>query len=62
VRWGLQDEKFRGGTTVDAALVITVLMPVALVLVVAAPRLGLWPLLLLLLARPSERVVARSRG
>ena len=62
VRWELQDEKFRGVTTVDAALVITVLMAVALVLVVVVPGLGLWPLLLLLLGRPSERVMARSRG
>jgi uncharacterized membrane protein len=61
VRWKLQDENFRGMTTVDAALVITVLMAVALVLVLAAPTLGLWPLLLLLLARPSERVMARTR-
>jgi uncharacterized membrane protein len=62
VRWKLQDEKFRGKTTADAALVITVLMAMALVLVLAAPELSLWPLLLLLLARPSERVMARTRA
>jgi uncharacterized membrane protein len=61
VRWDLQDESFRGKTNVDSALVIAVLMAVALVLVVAAPKLGLWPLLLLVLARPSQRVMARTR-
>jgi uncharacterized membrane protein len=61
VRWRLQDESFRGKTTVDAALVTAALMAVALVLVLAAPALGLWPLLLLLFVRPSVRVMARAR-
>jgi uncharacterized membrane protein len=65
VRWPeLQDEAQAGTATLDSAVVLTGLMSVALVLTVAAPSVGLWPLLVLLLSRPLEHLLAarRKRG
>jgi len=42
--------------TIDAAVILAVLMAIALVATLVVPSFGLWPLLLLLLARPLERV------
>jgi uncharacterized membrane protein len=52
VRWpDLQLEAHRGTVTLDATLILAVLMGAAFVLC-ATPSLGLWPLLGLLLTRP----------
>ncbi len=62
VRWPeLQDEAFRDGSTIDSGLVLTVLMGTALVVAVALPSVGLWSLLVLVLSRPLERVLAIRR-
>jgi hypothetical protein len=49
--------------TLDAAVIEVVLMGLALVGTIVFPSLGLWPLVLLLLSRPLERLMAaRRRG
>jgi uncharacterized membrane protein len=46
VRWPeLQDEAQAGAATLDSAAVLAGLMGVALVMTVAVPSVGLWPLL-----------------
>jgi uncharacterized membrane protein len=62
VQWPeLQDEEHRGSATIDAALVLTVLMGVAFMGVVAVPAIGMWALLILLLSRPLEHLLAVRR-
>jgi len=63
VRWPeLQKEVMRGSATIQASVILVILMASAFLLVVAAPALGLWPLLILALSRPAEAVVARLRS
>ncbi len=63
VRWPeLQGEAHRGESNTDSALVLTVLMGVALVGAVLLPAIGLWSLLVLLLSRPLERLLALRRS
>ena len=45
-----------------ASVINLILMSSAFVLVVAVPTVGLWPLLLLVLSRPVEAIVARMRA
>jgi uncharacterized membrane protein len=62
VRWPeLQVREGADPVQIDSALILAVLMGVALVVTVAVPSLGLWPLLLLILSRPLERVAAARR-
>ena len=62
VRWPeLQDEEERGSATTDSAFVLAIIMAVALLVVVTLPRVGLWALLLLLLSRPIEHLLAARR-
>jgi len=62
VRWPeLQDETHGGLATTDSAVILTTLMGVALILTVAVPSVGLWPLLVLLLSRPLEHLFAARR-
>jgi uncharacterized membrane protein len=62
VRWpALQDEKGRGSATLVPALVGTVLLILAFVVVITAPSIGLWALLLLLLSRPLEALLRGRR-
>ncbi len=63
VRWPeLREEGEWRARTLDSAVILTVLMGVALVVVVAAPAIGLWSLLLLALARPLEQLVGVRRA
>lgn len=63
VRWpALQSEESRGSMTIDSALVSVVLLTVSFVVAVGAPAIGLWGLLVLLLARPIERLLAMRRA
>jgi uncharacterized membrane protein len=60
---GLRGEDTDGGSpTLTAALALTLLMALALVTTVVVPALGLWPLLILVLTRPLERLLARHRA
>ena len=62
VKWPeLQDVAHRGEMTIDRALILTVLMGASLVVVVAAPAVGLWSLLGLGLSRPIEHLLAVRR-
>lgn len=62
VHWPeLQNDDHRGGSTLDGAVALTVLMSAALVVAVFVPSIGLWSLLLLLLSTPIERVMAHRR-
>jgi uncharacterized membrane protein len=56
----LQAEDHRGETELAPAVITTVLMAVAFIVVIALPAIGLWALLLLVLSRPLEHLV-RSR-
>jgi uncharacterized membrane protein len=63
VRWPeLQDEAQAGTATLDSAVVLTGFMGVALVMTVAVPSVGLWPLLVLLLSRRLEHLLATRRA
>lgn len=63
VRWPeLRDEAHDGVATIDAALILVVLMGLALVATIVFPAVGLWPLLVLLLSRPLERLMERRRS
>jgi len=63
VHWPeLQSDEHRGSSTIDGAVVLTVLMAAALVIAVVVPVIGLWALLLLLASTPLERIVARRRS
>ena len=62
VRWPeLQDEEGRGSANTDSALVLAVFMAAALVVVLTLPAVGLWSLLLLVLSRPIEHLLATRR-
>lgn len=62
VRWpDLQDEEHADAASIDAAVVLTTLMALALVVTVTAPSLGLWPLMVLGLSSPIERLLAAGR-
>ena len=58
----LQAEEHRGEQTIDEAVILVVLMAVALVVAVAAPTIGLWALLFLVLQRPVLALVRRRQG
>jgi len=64
VRWPeLQEKAPDDVVTLDAAVISVVLMGLALVGTIVVPSLGLWPLVVLLLSRPLERLMAaRRRG
>jgi len=47
--------------TIDSALILVALMGIALVATIVFPSVGLWPLLVLLLSRPLERLAAARR-
>jgi uncharacterized membrane protein len=51
-----------GGVTLDSSVVLFAFMTAALVLVIAIPSLGLWPLVVLVLSRPVEFWLARRRS
>lgn len=62
VRWpALQDEEGRGSATLVPALALTVLMILAFILVITAPSIGLWALLLLALSCPLATLMRRRR-
>ncbi|MGO9335083.1 MAG: TMEM175 family protein [Acidimicrobiales bacterium] len=62
VRWPeLQEKADDDVVTIDSALILVALMGAALVMTIVFPAVGLWPLLLLLLSRPLERVAAARR-
>ncbi len=62
VRWPeLQEKAHDDVVTIDAALILVALMGVALVMTIVFPSVGLWPLLVLLLSRPLERLAAARR-
>jgi uncharacterized membrane protein len=63
IRWPeLQDKSDQGSPTIDGALILALLMAAALLVTVAAPSAGVWPLLLLLLSRPLEQLAAKRRS
>ena len=62
VRWPeLQEKAADDVVTIDSAVILVVLMGLALVGTIAFPTLGLWPLLVLLLSRPLEHLMAKRR-
>ncbi|HXP32489.1 MAG TPA: TMEM175 family protein [Acidimicrobiales bacterium] len=62
VRWPeLQEKADDDVVTIDSALILVALMGVALVMTIVFPSVGLWPLLVLLLSRPLERLAAARR-
>jgi uncharacterized membrane protein len=61
VRWPESQTEAQGKSVVDHAFVLVVLMATAFVLVVTVPAIGLWPLLLLVVSRPVESLLARRR-
>ena len=62
VRWpALQDEEGRGSATLFPALVYTVLLILAFVVVITVPSIGLWALLLLVLSRPLDALLRGRR-
>ncbi len=63
VRWPtLQVESEARRPTLDHALVVTVVMAVAFVATILVPRVGLWPLALLVFTRPIDRVLDNRRA
>lgn len=60
-RWPELQDPSAEPHTLDGSVILAVLMSTALVITVLFPRAGLWPLLLLLLSRPIERLVAGRR-
>jgi len=62
VRWPeLQEKADDDVVTIDSALILVALMGVAFVMTIVFPPVGLWPLLVLLLSRPLERLAATRR-
>ena len=62
VRWPeLQEKADDDVVTIDSALILVALMGIALVATIVFPSVGLWPLLVLLLSRPLERLAAARR-
>ncbi len=62
VRWPeLQEKADDDVVTIDSALILVALMGIALVATIVLPSVGLWPLLVLLLSRPLERLAAARR-
>lgn len=62
VRWPGLETETQPKNVVDHAVVLVVIMATAFVLVVTVPAIGLWPLLLLLMSRPVESLLARGRA
>ncbi len=63
VRWpALQGDARDGTATIDSTAILAALMGVALLTTIAVPSAGLWPLLVLLLSTPLERLVAARRA
>jgi uncharacterized membrane protein len=62
IRWPeLQHETKDGTLRLDGALVLAILMGVAFVVTVTVPVIGLWALLVLVLSRPIEHLLASRR-
>jgi uncharacterized membrane protein len=61
IRWPELRQPSAETPTLDEAVIQAVLMTAALVITVAAPATGLWPLLLLVLVRPLRRMTTRHR-
>jgi uncharacterized membrane protein len=62
IKWPeLQHEVKGGALRLEPALILTILMGVAFVVTVAIPVIGLWALLVLVLSRPIEHLVASRR-
>ena len=57
----LQEKAADDVVTLDAAMISVVLMGLALVGTIVFPTLGLWPLVVLLLSRPLERLMTALR-
>ena len=55
-------EEHRGQAALAPSVILTVTMAVVLVVVIAAPTIGLWALLLLVLARPLEHLAVTRRS
>jgi uncharacterized membrane protein len=62
VRWPELQHPSAETPTLDAAIILAVLMTAALVITVVAPGTGLWPLLLLVLDRPLGRLAGGRRS